>query len=163
LAEIDNDVTADVIDVMPEEELRVCLFSLGEDLYAVPVEMLTEIIISQKIFPVPTTPPHVLGVINLRGNIVPIIDIRSALSLPRQSTPGQIAIIKQGAVIIGIVVDNVSEVIGVPLTKILALPADAGSQADKGRSRFLKSIIQREEGVAALLDVTRILEEVKLE
>lgn len=163
MAEIDNDVTADVIDVMPEEEFRVCLFSLGEDLYAVPVETLTEIIISQKIFPVPTTPPHVLGVINLRGNIVPIVDIRSALSLPRQSTPGQIAIIKQGAVIIGIVVDNVSEVVGVPLTKVLDIPADAGGQADKGRSRFLKSMIQREGGVAALLDVKRILEEIKLE
>jgi purine-binding chemotaxis protein CheW len=163
LAEIDNDVTAEVIDIMPEEEIRVCLFSMGEDLYAVPVEMLTEIIISQKIFPVPATPPHVLGVINLRGNIVPIVDIRSALSLPRQSTPGQIAIIKQDAVIIGIVVDNVSEVVAVPLTKVLAIPADASGQADKGRSRFLKSIIQRDGGVAALLDVKRILEEIELE
>jgi purine-binding chemotaxis protein CheW len=163
LAEIDNDVTADVIDVLPEEECRVCLFSLGGDLYAVPVEMLTGIIISQKIFPVPTTPPHVLGVINLRGNIVPIVDIRSALSLPRQSTPGQIAIIKQGAVIIGIVVDHVSEVVAVPLTKVLDIPEDADGQAGKGRSRFLKSSIQREGCVAALLDVKRILEEIKLE
>lgn len=162
MAEIDNDVSADVIDVMPEETFRVCLFSMGEDLYAVPVEMLTEIIISQKIFPVPTTPPHVLGVINLRGNIVPIVDIRSALSLPRQSTPGQIAIIKQGAVIIGVVVDNVSEVVAVPLTNVLAIPADASGQAGKGRSRFLKSLIQREGGVAALLDVKRILEEIEL-
>ena len=162
MAEIDNDVTADVIDVMPEEEFRICLFSLGEDLYAVPVEILTEIIISQKIFPVPTTPSHVLGVINLRGNIVPIVDIRSALSLPRQSIPGQIAILKQDAVIIGIIVDNVSEVVGVPLSKVLAIPGDADGQADKGRSRFLKGIIQRDGGVAALLDVKRILEEIKL-
>jgi purine-binding chemotaxis protein CheW len=163
LAEIDKDVTADVVEVIPEEEFRICLFSIGEDLYAVPVEMLTEIIISQKIFPVPTTPPHVLGVINLRGSIVPIVDIRSALSLPRKSTPGQIAIIKHGVVAIGIVVDNVSEVVAVPVSKVLAIPADAGGQAGKGRSRFLKSIIQRQGGVAALLDVDRILEEIKLE
>ncbi len=160
---MDNDVAAEVIDVLPEEELRVCLFSMGEELYALPVEMLTEIIISQKIFPVPTTPPHVLGVMNLRGNIVPIVDIRAALSLPQQSTPGQIAIIKQGAVTIGIIVDNVSEVVSVPVSKVLAIPADAGSLAGKNRSRFLKSIIQREGGVAALLDVKRILEEIKLE
>jgi purine-binding chemotaxis protein CheW len=163
LAEIDNDVTAEVIDVMPEEEIRVCLFSMGEDLFAVPVELLTEIIISRKIFPVPTTPPHVLGVMNLRGNIVPIVDIRSLLSLPQQSTPGQTAIIKYDALTIGIVVDSVSEVVGVPLTKVLAIPADAGGQAGKSRSRFLKSIIQREGGVAALLDVKRILEEIRLE
>jgi chemotaxis signal transduction protein len=162
LAELDNDVTADVIDVMPEEELRVCLFRMGEDLFAVPVDALTEIIISQKIFPVPTTPPHVLGVINLRGNIVPIVDIRSALSLPRQSTPSQIAVIKEGAMVIGIVVDTVSEVAAVPLHQVLAIPADAGDQAGTIRSRFLKSIIQREGGVAALLDVKRILEEIEL-
>lgn len=162
MAELDNDVIADVIDVVPEEELRVCLFSMGEDLFAVPVDTLTEIIISQKIFPVPTTPPHVLGVINLRGNIVPIVDIRSALSLPRQSTPSQIAVIKEGAMLIGIVVDTVSEVAAVPLHQVLAVPADAGGQAGTVRSRFLKSIIQREGGVAALLDVKRILEEIEL-
>ena len=162
MAEIDNDAI-EVIDVIPEEELRICLFSMGEELYAIPVEALTEIIISQNIFPVPTTPPHVLGVINLRGNIVPIVDIRETLSLPRKSTPGQIAIIKHGPVIIGIVVDSVSEVVAVPMNKVLSIPADAGGQAGKGRSRFLKSIIQREGDVAALLDVQRILEEIKLE
>ncbi len=164
MTEIDHDVAADeVIDILPEDEVRVCLFSMGEDLYALPVDVLTEIIISQKIFPVPTTPPHVLGVMNLRGNIVPVVDIRPTLSLPPQTTPGQIAIIKQGTVTIGIVVDYVSEVVAVPVSKVLAIPADAGAQAGKSRSRFLKSIIQREGRVAALLDVKRILEEIRLE
>ncbi len=163
MAEIDNDVAADVIDIIPEEEVRVCLFSMGEDLYAIPVELLTEIIISHNIFPVPTTPPHVLGVINLRGNIIPIVDIRSTLSLPRQSTPGQTAIIKYGTVVIGIVVDAVSEVVSVPVSKVLSIPADSGGQTGQARGRFLKSIIQREGGVAALLDVERIIEEIKLE
>lgn len=102
MAELDNDVTAEVRDALPEEELRVCLFSIGENTYAVPVELLTEIIISRKIFPVPATPSHVLGVINLRGNIVPIVDIRPALSLPQQSVPGQIAIVKHGTILLGI-------------------------------------------------------------
>ena len=123
---------------MPDEEIRVCLFSIGEDSYAIPVDMLTEIIIPQKIFPVPTTPPHVLGVINLRGNIVPIVDIRPALSLPRQSTPGQIAIIKHGSITLGIVVDNVSEVVAVPESSLMAIPARMPcSQAGKNRSRFV--------------------------
>ncbi len=163
MAELDNDVAANVIDAPPEEEIRVCLFSMGQELYALPVELLTEILISQKIYPVPTTPLHVLGVINLRGNIVPIVDIRPALSLPRQSTPGQIAIIKQGPVVIGIVVDNVFEVASVPVSKVLAIPADAAGAAGKSRSRFLKGIIQRDDGVAAFLDVQRILEEIKLD
>ncbi len=162
MAELDNDVTADVVDVIPEEELRICLFSIGEDLYAIPVEMLTEIIVLQKIFPVPTTPHHVLGVINLRGNIVPIVDIRPALELPLQGTPGQIAIIKRGSLYVGIIVDNVYEVVAVPESRILDLPSDTGTQAGKDRSRFLKGTVQRESGDAVLLDIVQIVEEIKL-
>jgi purine-binding chemotaxis protein CheW len=160
LAELDNDVTADVLDLIPEEEIQICFFSIGEDLYAIPVGMLTEIILHQKIFPVPTTPPHVLGVIHLRGNIVPIVDIRPALALPVRGKPGQIAIIKHGNINLGILVDNVYEVASIPESSILAIPSDAESR-DEG-NRFLKGSIQWNEDVAALLDITRILEEIKL-
>jgi chemotaxis signal transduction protein len=163
LAVVDNDVTADVPDVQPEEEFRICLFSIGEDTYAIPVDVLTEIIIPQKIFPVPTTPSHVLGIINLRGNIVPIVDIRPALSLPPQSATGQIAILKHGSMMLGIVVDNVSAVLGVPLSSIQALPAETGTrQGARGRSRFLQGIIQQEQGVAALLNIERLIDEISL-
>jgi purine-binding chemotaxis protein CheW len=162
LAEIDNDVATDVADILPEEEIRVCLFSMGEDTYAIAVDLLTEIIIPQRIFPVPTTPPHVLGIINLRGNIVPIVDIRSALSLPQQSGAGQIAIVKYGTITLGIVVDNVFEVVPVPVSRVLSIPTDSGSQAARNRSRFFKGVIQRETGLAALLNIERIFEEIKL-
>ncbi len=164
MAEFDNDVTADVIDVLPEEEIRICLFTIGEDTYAIPVDLLLEIIIPHKIFPVPTTPSHVIGVINLRGTIVPIVDIRPALSLPQQSVPGQVAIVKRGAMMLGIMVDAVSAVISVPESSVLALPATDGLQqsAGAGRSRFFEGIIQREGGVAGLLNLERILDAIKL-
>ncbi len=163
MAELSHDATADVIDGVPEEEVRLCLFSIGEDYYAIPVTLLTEIIIPQKIYPVPTTPPHVLGVINLRGAIVPIVDIRPALGLPPVAGTGQIAILKHEATVIGIVVDNVVDVLAVPESSLLDMPADHGLPSEgKGRGRFLKSILQREEGVAALLDVDRVLEAIKL-
>jgi len=162
LAEIDSDVATDVADVLPEEEIRICLLRIGEDTYAIAVDLLTEIIIPQRIFPVPTTPPHVLGVINLRGNIVPIVDIRSALSLPSQSGAGQIAIVKFGSITLGIVVDNVFEVVSVPVSRVMTIPADYGAQAGRNRSRFFKGIIQREAGLAALLNIELIFEEIKL-
>lgn len=162
MAEIGNDVTAEVVEGVLEEEVRICLVSIGEDYYAIPVSMLTEILISQKIFPVPTTPPHVLGVINLRGNIVPIVDIRPALGLPQQSDPAQIAVIKHGAVTLGIIVDNVSEVISVRESSLLALPDEIGLKSTANRRRFLKAIIQRESNVAALLDVEKLVDAIKL-
>ena len=163
MAEMRSDVTANPIEVMPEEDVQVCLFRIGEDSYAIPVAMLTEIIIPQKLFPVPTTPQHVLGVINLRGTIVPIVDIRPVLSLPRQSEPGQIAILKYGTILLGVVVDDVSEVVAIPEGRFMTLPAEnALQQAGKSRSRFVQAMIQREQGVAALLNVEKIFDEIKL-
>lgn len=163
MAEMRSDVTANTIEATPDAEIRVCLFRIGEESYAIPVAMLTEIISPQKLFPVPTTPQHVLGVINLRGNIVPIVDIRPALSLPRQSEPGQIAILKNGSMMLGIVVDDVSEVIAVAESKLMALPSENALQpSGKSRSRFVQAVIQRERGAAALLNVEKIIDEIKL-
>ncbi len=149
-------------EVAPEEEIRVCLFRIGEDSYAIPVSMVTEIITPQKLFPVPTTPKHVLGIINLRGNIVPIVDIRPVLSLPRQSEPGQVAILKHGAITLGIVVDDVSEVVAVPESSLMPIPAENAQSSGKSRSRFALALVPREHSVAALLNVEKIIEEIKL-
>jgi purine-binding chemotaxis protein CheW len=165
LADIDTDVTAEMAQhATAEEEVRICLFSISGDTYAVTVDILAEIIIPQKIFSVPTTPSHVVGIINLRGNIVPIVDIRPALSLPIAAGANQIAIIRYNQMTLGILVDTVAEVIAVPLSSVLPLPAEAAVQeaGAKNRSRYLKAIIQRPGGVAALLNIDRLLEAVRL-
>ena len=165
MADIVTDVTAEEVQhATAEEEVRICLFSISGDTYAVTVDILAEIIIPQKIFPVPTTPAHVIGIINLRGNIVPIVDIRSALSLPITAGANQIAIIRHNQMTLGILVDTVAEVIAVPLSSVLPLPADVTVQeaGAKNRSRYLKAIIQRQSGVAALLNIDRLLEAVRL-
>jgi chemotaxis signal transduction protein len=163
LAELDNDVATEVPTAQAEEDVRICLFTIGSDTYAIPVYLLLEIIIPQKIFPVPNTPAHVLGVINLRGTIVPIVDIRPVLALQVQTAPGQIAIIRYGSMTLGIVVNNVTAVLGLPPTSIQTLPAETGTpQVNTNRSRFLSGIIQLENGVAALLNIERIIEEIKL-
>ncbi len=164
MAEANSDVNAGVVDVISEEEIRICLFRMGEDAYAIPVEVLTEIIITQKLFPVPTAPGHVLGVINLRGNIIPIVDIRPILALPQENTSGQIAILRHNQMPLGIFVDSVVEVASIPKSRFLDVPPEHAmqQQAGKTRNRFLKSIIQREGGVAALLDMNKVFDAIKL-
>lgn len=165
MADIDTDVTAEGVQhATAEEDVRICLFSISGDTYAVTVDILAEIIIPQKIFSVPTTPSHVIGIINLRGNIVPIVDIRPALSLPVAAGANQIAIIRHNQMTLGILVDNVAEVIAVPLSSVLPLPADVAAQdaGAKNRSRYLKALIQRQNGVAALLNIDRLLEAIRL-
>jgi purine-binding chemotaxis protein CheW len=165
LADINTEVTAEVVQhATAEEEVRICLFSISGDTYAVTVDLLAEIIIPQKVFPVPTTPSHVIGIINLRGNIVPIVDIRPVLSLPSTAGLNQVAIIRHEQLTIGIVVDSVADVISVPVSSILPLPAETAVQESdtKGRSRYLKAIVQRQNGVAALLNIDRLLEAIRL-
>ena len=165
MADIGTDVTADVLQQSTaEEEVRICLFGIGGDTYAVTVDVLVEIIIPQKIFPVPTTPSFVTGVISLRGNIVPIVDIRPALAIPPASGIGQVAILRHRQMTIGIVVDAVSEVVSVPLSSVLPMPAEAAVQetGTKNRSRYLLAIVQRSSGVAALLNVERLMEAITL-
>ena len=165
MADINTEVTAEVVQhATAEEEVRICLFSISGDTYAVTVDLLAEIIIPQKVFPVPTTPSHVIGIINLRGNIVPIVDIRPVLSLPSTAGLNQVAIIRHEQLTIGIVVDSVADVISVPVSSILPLPAETAVQESdtKGRSRYLKAIVQRQNGVAALLNIDRLLEAIRL-
>ena len=164
MADIDTNVAAEVQQAIAEEEVRICLFSISGDSYAVTVDLLAEIIIPQKVFPVPTTPSHVIGIINLRGNIVPIVDIRPVLSLPSTAGLNQVAIIRHEQLTIGIVVDSVADVISVPVSSILPLPAETAVQESdtKGRSRYLKAIVQRQNGVAALLNIDRLLEAIRL-
>jgi len=165
LADINTEVTAEVVQhATAEEEVRICLFSISGDTYAVTVDLLAEIIIPQKVFPVPTTPSHVIGIINLRGNIVPIVDIRPVLSLPSTAGVNPVAIIRHEQLTIGIVVDSVADVISVPVSSILPLPAETAVQESdtKGRSRYLKAIVQRQNGVAALLNIDRLLEAIRL-
>ncbi len=166
MAETDTDVAADAVpqEEAAEEEVRVCLFSISGDTYAVTVDVLAEIIIPQKIFPVPTTPPHVVGVINLRGNIVPIVDIRPALSLSAATGVQQVAIIRHDMMVLGVIVDTVAEVVSVPVSSILPLPAEVSMQdaGAKNRNRYLRAIIQRPNFVAALLNVDLLLEAIRL-
>jgi len=165
LADINTEVTAEVVQhATAEEEVRICLFSISGDTYAVTVDLLAEIIIPQKVFPVPTTPSHVIGIINLRGNIVPIVDIRPVLSLPSTTGLNQVAIIRHEQMTIGIVVDSVADVISVPVSSVLPLPAEMAVQESdaKSRGRYLKAIVQRQNGVAALLNVDRLLEAIRL-
>ena len=165
MADINTEVTAEVLQqATTEEEVRICLFSISGDTYAVTVDLLAEIIIPQKVFPVPTTPSHVIGIINLRGNIVPIVDIRPALSLPSTTGIHQVAIIRHEHMTIGIVVYSVADVISVPVSSVLPLPAEITAQESdaRGRSRYLKAIVQRQNGVAALLNIDRLLEAIRL-
>jgi len=91
------------------EEKRVIAFMLNDELIGIDIKNITKISKRLDITPVPKTPPHILGVMNLRGNIVPVVNLKKMLALPNDTDEGQefILIIDSAIGNIGLLIDQV--------------------------------------------------------
>lgn len=116
---------------------RFLTFYLEDEVYGVHIADVKEIIAMMKTTPVPKTPKFIQGVMNLRGNIIPVVDMRLKFDMP--SIPPQtytaIVIINLNEKLIGFIVDKVEEVINV-LDEQLSLPPEFGSHID---TKFIKN------------------------
>ena len=101
---------------------------LGKEEYGVAVRDVREIVGPMPITPVPGTAAHVLGVVNLRGKVVPVLDLRARLGLPRATiAPRSCIVVCQGpAGQIGLLVDSVLEVVAIPESDCEPRPVIAG-------------------------------------
>jgi purine-binding chemotaxis protein CheW len=104
---------------------RWVTFQLGGERYAVDVMRVQEVLKPGEIAPVPGAPAHVLGIINLRGNVVTVIDGRTRLALDASSTgdTARIIIIEVGRHVAGMLVDRVAEVMDLASGDIEAAPS----------------------------------------
>lgn len=130
-------------------------FSLAGEHYGVEILAVREIRGWSKVTRIPQSPPFVLGVLNLRGAIVPIMDLRSRFGLPdkeRESTTVTIIVAVDGRHF-GMVVDGVSDVLDVETGMISSVP-DFGQAID---SDYLGGLAQYADGMAMLLDVRKLL------
>ena len=111
-----------------QKEIQVIIFKLGSEEYAVPINVVQEIIMPQKATRIPKSPKYVEGVINLRGNIVPVIDGKKKFLLKEKS--GNSTIDKRIMVLevenetTGLIVDSVNEVINLNVSEIEPPPID---------------------------------------
>jgi purine-binding chemotaxis protein CheW len=134
-------------------------FMLGREEYGLPVLNVREIIKVMDITQVPQVPEHVLGVINLRGKVIPVIDLRRKFGLARREHTEQTCIIvadvnlEAGKVMMGMVVDSVSEVVNVTAAEIDETP-EFGSQS---QTDYLLGLAKVKGTVKILLDLDRVL------
>lgn len=130
---------------------RFLTFYLEDEIYGVHIADVKEIIAMMKTTPVPKTPKFIQGVMNLRGNIIPVVDMRLKFDMP--SIPPQtytaIVIIKLAEKQIGFIVDKVEEVINVDEDH-LSLPPEFGAHID---TRFIKNMAQHKNKVVMILDL----------
>lgn len=139
---------------------RFLTFYLEEEVYGVHISDVKEIIAMMKTTPVPKTPKFIQGVMNLRGNIIPVVDMRLKFDMP--SIPAHmytaIVIIKLGEKQIGFIVDKVEEVINVE-EEHLSIPPEFGSHID---TRFIKNMAQYKQKVVMILDLLALFGEEEL-
>lgn len=134
-------------------------FTLGREEYGLPVLNVREIIKVMDITQVPQVPEHVLGVINLRGKVIPVIDLRRKFGLARRENTEQTCIIvadvnlDAAKVMMGMVVDSVSEVVNVTTAEIDETP-DFGAQIN---TNYLLGLAKVKGTVKILLDLDRVL------
>lgn len=134
-------------------------FALAQEEYGVPVLKVREIIKMMEITSVPQVPPHVKGVINLRGKVIPIVDLRLKFGLPSDAYTERTCIIvgevdlSGRRIMLGMIVDNVSEVLNIGTEEIEAMP-DFGNRVD---TEYMHGVAKVKGTVKLLLDLDKVL------
>lgn len=146
---------ANDLSLLSGSETQLVTFNLGKEEFAVPILQIQEINRLVDITRVPKSPDFVEGVINLRGKVIPIIDLRKRFSL-HQSDLGKyarIVVVNMDGRMVGLIVDSVSEVLRLPSDAIEPPPpvvAGIGSE-------YIKGLGKLEGRLLILLDLSKIL------
>lgn len=135
--------------------LQLVSFHIGEEEFGIDILIVKEIIRMIDITRVPNTHSYVHGVINLRGKVVPIIDLRKRLDMPSKdiSQDTRIIVIELESNMIGFIVDQVNEVININ-SLITEEPPQYSTSIN---SDFIKSIAKLEDRLLILLDLKKII------
>ncbi len=145
------------IETAAEQQLA---FELGGERYAIPILDVQEIRGWERATAIPRAPSHILGVISLRGVVVPVMDMRSRLSMSRcEPTPTTVVIVVRStdsagaATTVGCVVDAVSDVVNLDPSAIRPAPTACGSID----THFLRGVADVDGRIVMLLDLPRLL------
>lgn len=135
-------------------------FKVGQSEYGIDIMAVREIQGWSNVTALPNTPAYVRGVLNLRGAIVPIFDLRCRFSgkLTEATNLHVVIIIAVGSRIMGLLVDAVSDILTINNEEIMDVP-EVETQADQ---RFLSGLITVDERMVALLDITKLFDVEKL-
>ncbi len=130
-------------------------FQLDNETYGINVMQVQEVLPMTEIAPVPGSPPYVLGIINLRGNVVTVIDTRMRFGLPPRELDesGRIVVIEADSQIAGILVDSVAEVVEVKSSEIDTAP-NVGNEES---ARYIYGVVSRPQDLLILVEVNKML------
>ncbi len=150
-----TDQKAGTANTVADSETQLVVFDLAAEFYGVDIGDVREIIRMLTITRVPGAPRFVEGVINLRGRVVPVVDLRKRLDLQvtEQTKESRIVVVDIADREVGVIVDGVTEVLRIPLSSVEP-PSSMITNAD---SDFLRGIARLESKLIILLDLGKVL------
>jgi purine-binding chemotaxis protein CheW len=141
----------------PEDYLEVLEFSLAHERYALEISFVREVYPLKELTPLPGTPPFILGIINVRGQILSVMDLKRFFNLPQKglSDLNKVIILRRGRLEVGLLADAVTAVRSVPLPEVqTTLPTLEGLSPDNLRGITSEALI--------ILDAEKILADPRL-
>ena len=135
--------------------IQLVTFRLKDESYGINVMQVQEVLRVSEIAPVPGAPGYVLGIINLRGNVVTVIDTRTRFGLPttERDDASRIVIIESDQQVVGILVDSVAEVVELRQSEIDSAPNIGNDES----SRYIQGVASRDEDLLIVVDLNKLL------
>ena len=148
-----NDKTTSNNSPEKDQVLQWVTYRLGDETYG--INVMQEVLRYTEIAPVPGAPDYVLGIINLRGNVVTVIDTRARFGLmPADTTDNtRIVIIESDEQVVGILVDSVAEVVYLKSSEIDSAP-NVGTEES---AKFIQGVSNRDGELLILVDLNKLL------
>jgi purine-binding chemotaxis protein CheW len=135
---------------------RFIEFSLGKEDYAIPLLMVREVISVPDTTPIPKSPPHFLGIMNLRGQVISIVDLRKKMKVEgfKHDKEEAVIIVDVGGMNIGVVVDSINKVLAFSPDEICEMP-EVENQLN---THFINGVYKKENSLTVLLDIAKVLD-----
>ena len=152
--------TASAVDATASELLQLVTFVVGGEEYAIPILSVHEINRMMEITRVPQAPPFLDGVINLRGKIIPVIDLRTRFGLDRtdRTAEHRIVVVEVRERVIGFTVDRVNEVLRISSDIVDDAPAMGGVDAD-----YVRGVGKLDDRLLIMLDLDALFSDQEID
>lgn len=145
----------DVVEDNEDSIIQWVTFRLESEKYGIKVMQVQEVLRMTEIAPVPGAPHYVIGIINLRGNVVTVIDTRKRFGLPEVEADDEtrIVIVEAENNVVGILVDSVAEVVDLKMGEIETAPNVGNDES----SKYIQGVSSRDDELLILVDVNKLL------
>lgn len=134
---------------------RYLEFSLGDEVFAIPLLQVRELISIPETTPIPNSPAHFLGIMNLRGQVISVVDLRKKMKITEQEGNSEqaVIIIEINGINMGVVVDSINKVLNFSESEVQDVP-EIESQVN---SEYIDGVYKQESNLVILMNLEKVL------